>query len=897
MNRNINPHWFEVEDVTKGIEEEIKWFWATNKGSADIFMVWDAMKAYLRGILSRNITQFRRKVRKKEDDLVDQIKKLEEVYATDARDENWGKLEQAQKEYKELMLEKAQHRIFFWGQKRYAEGGKSNKWLSGIIKNQRENTEITNLENKLGLIVTDQEEIRKIAMEYYQTLYESEGVKSESEIKTFLQNLVQPSLNEEGKRKMNEGISLGEVQEALRTCAGNSVPGSDGFSFDFYKRFHGSLLPCLLEIINESLERGAMTPSMSEAVIILIPKKGGNREKMENYGPISLLNTDYKIFAKLWAGRLKKVLGMKINWQKSGLMPLDEEIEVPIGPVKVLRLNDSLEYLGVKISSAVLDFERLNLVPLLGKKLLNFCSDVLSPGDKMEVPITFYPRAAILYQETVVFKMNGHFTQLVQLQGHGIEMKIEVADPKYKVINFGAVNIGQTVKRVIPIVNKSLSPVTCSLHFSPSVPALQEPKVLSLSPNCEITLSAHNGLCKLEMQFTPRSRIAPFAEEVMLGCYGMMHSLFVVQGCSQGLELNLDQEYMSFGAVVLHSQATRRVVLSNTGELGIRFEWDIKRFEPDFSIWPTSGYITAGTEVTFDVVFHPTEINSDIHYEDLLCFIEGGKTLKLTLSGSCIGLPSTKEVVNFQCQVRTKQTQTITLSNKTNQTWHLQPVIDGEHWSGVEFIIVEAQQNKPYEITYHPLIMSLKGRKHQGSIFFPMPDGTGLLYLLHGQAEPPKSSGNVIREVPCKTSYTELLTVSNWLHKTQRFRAIIEILKPERLDSATTIKGLDYVEVPGGAKRDYKLNFHSHKEGNFSTKVTFRNETTQEYMFYYITFKSTPPGIISTIELVTLVRQSTAATLRVENPLSVPVTFTTDCKVPEINLPPQITVPAQSEVT
>ncbi|XP_056381388.1 hydrocephalus-inducing protein homolog isoform X2 [Hyla sarda] len=528
---------------------------------------------------------------------------------------------------------------------------------------------------------------------------------------------------------------------------------------------------------------------------------------------------------------------------------------------------------------------------------LNFCSDVLSPGDKMEVPITFYPRAAILYQETVVFKMNGHSMQLVQLQGHGIEMKIEVADPKYKVINFGAVNIGQTVKRVIPIVNKSLSPVTCSLHFSPSVPALQEPKVLSLSPNCEVTLSAHNGLCKLEMQFTPRSRIAPFAEEVMLGCYGMMHSLFVVQGCSQGLELNLDQEYMSFGAVVLHSQATRRVVLNNTGELGIRFEWDIKRFEPDFSIWPTSGYITAGTEVTFDVVFHPTEINSDIHYEDLLCFIEGGKTLKLTLSGSCIGLPSTKEVVNFQCQVRTKQTQTITLSNKTNQTWHLQPVIDGEHWSGVEFITVEAQQNKPYEITYHPLIMSLEGRKHQGSIFFPMPDGTGLLYLLHGQAEPPKSSGNVIREVPCKTSYTELLTVSNWLHKTQRFRAIIDILKPERLDSATTIKGLDYVEVPGGAKRDYKLNFHSHKEGNFSTKVTFRNETTQEYMFYYVTFKATPPGIISTIELVTPVRQSTAATLRVENPLSVPVTFTTDCKVPEINLPPQITVPAQSEGT
>ncbi|XP_077145064.1 hydrocephalus-inducing protein homolog isoform X4 [Ranitomeya variabilis] len=529
---------------------------------------------------------------------------------------------------------------------------------------------------------------------------------------------------------------------------------------------------------------------------------------------------------------------------------------------------------------------------------IDFCANVLSPGDKTEVPITFYPRAAILYQEPVVFQMNGHSQQLIRLQGHGIEMKVEVVDPKYKVLNFGAVNIGQTMKRAISIVNRSLAPVSCTLQLSPNVPALQDPQVLSLSPSGKVTLPARGGLCQLEVQFTPPIRIAPFAEEVLLESCGVMRSLFMVRGCSQGLALSLDQDYLSFGAVVLQSQATRRIVLSNTGELGARFQWDITQLEPDFFISPASGYITADSEVTFDVVFHPAEIRSDVHYKNLLCCIEGGRTLALTLSGSCVGLPSMKEVVNFQCQVRSKQTQAIALSNKTNQRWNLRPVIDGEHWSGEDFITVEAhQQNKPYVVTYHPLLMSAEGRKHQGSLFFPLPDGTGLLYLLQGLAEPPKSSGSVIREVPCKTSYTELLSVSNWLRKPQRFRAIVDILKPERMDSATTIKGLDYVEVPGGASRDYKLNFHSHKEGTFSTKVTFRNETTQEYMFYYVTFKATAPGIISTIELVTPVRQSTAATLCVANPLASPVTFTTDCKVPEINLPPHITVPAQSEGT
>lgn len=52
-----------------------------------------------------------------------------------------------------------------------------------------------------------------------------------------------------------------------------------------------------------------------------------------------------------------------------------------------------------------------------------------------------------------------------------------------------------------------------------------------------------------------------------------------------------------------------------------------------------------------------------------------------------------------------------------------------------------------------------------------------------------------------------------------RFRVIIEMIKPDKPDSATTLKGLDYIDVPGLSKREYKLNFFAHKEGTFSAKV------------------------------------------------------------------------------
>ena len=56
----------------------------------------------------------------------------------------------------------------------------------------------------------------------------------------------------------------------------------------------------------------------------------------------------------------------------------------------------------------------------------------------------------------------------------------------------------------------------------------------------------------------------------------------------------------------------------------------------------------------------------------------------------------------------------------------------------------------------------------QGSIFFPLPDGTGIMYNLVGTAEAPRPNGKVHRDVPSKVWYNEMLPVHNWLKKPQR---------------------------------------------------------------------------------------------------------------------------------
>lgn len=519
---------------------------------------------------------------------------------------------------------------------------------------------------------------------------------------------------------------------------------------------------------------------------------------------------------------------------------------------------------------------------------------VVAPDDKRDVEILFYPRELKVYNETVAFELNGLSVVNVQITGRATEMKVEVADPKERKVKVGTIQVDEKLKRAVRIINNSLATIDFNVTITPSLQALQNTNVLTVMPTSQLTLKP-NQTTDVIVVFQPRKRIAKFCEEVILECAGVSSPLFTVSGACQGLEVKLDSDAIPFGSVMLGSKSSRKLVMLNTGDMGAAFSWNVEQFAPHFTISPAKGYITPGMEVPFEIIFAPTFVNADIRCDDLRCSIENGRALKLILTASCIAQVPQKEVVYFTTHVRNKDTKNIMLNNKTNQLWTLRPVIDGEHWSGAETLIVEPQQSKTYELVYRPLTMTADNKKHTGSVFFALPDGSGLLYSLVGSSDAPKPISTILRDIPCKMNYTEVLTVTNWLRKPQRFRVITELLKPEKPDPGTTFKGLDYIDIPSSGKKDYKINFFAHREGTFSVKVTFKNEQTGEYQFHYMTFKAGSPGTIGCIELSTPVRQGVSHVITIHNPLASMVNFQTNCNVQDINLPPQLTIPPQSE--
>ncbi len=76
----------------------------------------------------------------------------------------------------------------------------------------------------------------------------------------------------------------------------------------------------LLEVFNDSLERGLLPTTFYQASISLLHKKGKDPLDPASYRPVSLLNVDNKILAKIMAIRLENVLPTIIHEDQTGFI-------------------------------------------------------------------------------------------------------------------------------------------------------------------------------------------------------------------------------------------------------------------------------------------------------------------------------------------------------------------------------------------------------------------------------------------------------------------------------------------------------------------------------------------------------------------------------------------------
>ena len=517
-------------------------------------------------------------------------------------------------------------------------------------------------------------------------------------------------------------------------------------------------------------------------------------------------------------------------------------------------------------------------------------SFVIPPGEKRDVRISFAPRDVTMYQETLSFTLNGLTTISAVVRGEGTLPKVDVLTRQ---VRYGILRVMEKREIEVKIQCKSKIPTPFSLE-SCLPPELTK---LGISTNLDsLVYLKPKETRSIIFTYKPIVRMRPFSHDVKMIVSGQELPFVNVSGSCHGAEVHVDNKTINFGTVVAGTRVTKKVVLLNTGDLNLEFNWNERKLGTDVTIVPLSGSIPAHAEQQCEIVYHPTEANKDAKRDVEVRFDEA-PTLLVTLFGASIERPSLTDVIAFNCRVRETVSQRINVKNDSNDQWVVRPVIDNTVWSGPETITVKSKDSSEFIVTYAPQVCT-KNRPAAtpdlGTVFFPLPNGTALLYKLEGTSEPPSVAAPPIeREVVAKTQHTEKLVVSNWLKVPQRF-AVNMTWSHDPNDDSIVIKGVNSIDVPPGATREYKLAFSSLKEGKITGTVHFTNEETKEYQFYNLAFVVKPAKELAPIDLTTLVRTRVLHEITIPNPLAKPVTLTSKCDNADIIVPASVQVPAKS---
>ena len=291
-----------------------------NKG-----LLWDTMKMEIRGI-SISYASHKAKInRENETALYIELNKLEKLLASEPSIETKNQYTQTKRELESINNKKTLG-VILRAKALNVEFNEKNS--SFFIKQEQKHSSqkhIKCIERDDGTLISDANEILNEEKIFYEKLYSDETTHSVHEIQeanTYCLNNIDNNnkLNDEDKTFCEKAITPEEIAKAVKELLNNKSPGSDGFPIEFYKFFWADIKEYVIDSIIFAIEHGELSIEQKRAILSLIPKKGKNIRSLKNWRPISLLNTDYKIIAKVLANRLQSVLPHIISPDQSGYL-------------------------------------------------------------------------------------------------------------------------------------------------------------------------------------------------------------------------------------------------------------------------------------------------------------------------------------------------------------------------------------------------------------------------------------------------------------------------------------------------------------------------------------------------------------------------------------------------
>lgn len=316
----LNTHLLSNEDFVNFVSNQIDFFLSTNKTpNISASILWETLKAYIRGEII-SYAAYERKLKNDRLSLLTRsIAQLDHVYAVSPSPDIYKERLAFQAEHDTLLTDQVTELLVKSRSTYYEQGDKASRLLAHKLRQVSSSHLIPKVRTSSGISL-DPKEINDEFKRFYQILYTSENEPDAVELDDFFHSLAVPLVNQDLVEKLEQPITIEELSNAVRSLQSGKSPGPDGYSAEFYKKLFPKIAPILSEMYNEAFVNGNLPQTLNLATISLILKKNQDPLDCASYRPISLLNVDYKILAKLLAIRLESVLPSIISPDQTGFI-------------------------------------------------------------------------------------------------------------------------------------------------------------------------------------------------------------------------------------------------------------------------------------------------------------------------------------------------------------------------------------------------------------------------------------------------------------------------------------------------------------------------------------------------------------------------------------------------
>jgi exonuclease III len=193
------------------------------------------------------------------------------------------------------------------------------EWFAKASARRKDSQSMAELLDESGEPTKNQQEMLGVVHRFYQKLYSAEPTEPEKAAH-FLTHMT-ARLTPAQAQGLDSYVTEDELLAALKLMQREKSPGSDGLTVEFYLALWHVIGADFAEVLNSCILCGALSPSMREAIIVLLFKKKGEKTDIRNWRPVSLLNADYKIFSKAMSLRWRPIMATVVQSLQACAVP------------------------------------------------------------------------------------------------------------------------------------------------------------------------------------------------------------------------------------------------------------------------------------------------------------------------------------------------------------------------------------------------------------------------------------------------------------------------------------------------------------------------------------------------------------------------------------------------